>query len=91
MKKVLILLSLIYFSFCSLEECGGYTVQEKCNEIDLGQNGLFCFKANITNEYLEDEDEYEYEGYEEEEKTKCMLFLQKLKIRNYFFKFIMAF
>ena len=66
MKKVLILLSLIYFSFCSLEECGGYTVQEKCNEIDLGQNGLFCFKANITNEYLEDEDEYE--GYEEEEK-----------------------
>ena len=88
MKKVLILLSLIYFSFCSLEECGGYTVQEKCNEIDLGQNGLFCFKANITNEYLEDEDEYEYEyeGYEEEEKTKCMPFPTEAENQKLFFQ-----
>ena len=91
MKKVLILLSLIYFSFCSLEECGGYTVQEKCNEIDLGQNGLFCFKANITNEYLEDEDNMNMKVMKKKKKLNVCPFLQKLKIRNYFFKFIMAF
>lgn len=93
MKRVLILLSLICFSSCSMINCDSFTDQEKCNEINVEQDGLFCFKANITSEYLQDDYEYEYEGngdyegYEDgEEKTKCMTFPIEAENQKLFFQ-----
>ena len=80
MKKFILLLTLIYFSFCTMDECDEATDQEKCNSISIGQKGLYCFKADIENE----------DGEDEEYKNHCMTFPTNADNQKIYLKFVVA-
>ena len=80
MKQFIFFLTLIYFSFCSMESCNDITDQEKCNAEPIGVDGLYCFKANIENENV-DKDMGEH-------KTECMTFPIDPDNQKIFFKFV---
>lgn len=52
MKKFILFLTLMYFSFCSMESCNDLTDQSQCNAEPIGVDGLYCFKANFEYEDL---------------------------------------
>ena len=72
MKKLILLLSLIYISFCSMESCNDILDQEKCNDEPIDQDGFYCFKANIKNDIT----------------TKCMTFPTDPAHQKIYFRFV---
>ena len=81
MKKFILLFTLIYFSFCTTEQCAEEKDQEKCNSIKVDEEGLFCFKADY-----EDNDYEDIEDYEEEDA--CLPFPINPDYQKLHFKFV---
>lgn len=65
MKRIFIIILLLYYSFCTIEECDTCEDQTKCNSIAVEESILFCFKAEHF------ESEFSEEGIE---KVKCSSF-----------------
>ena len=61
-----------------MESCNYILEQEKCNDEPIGQEGLYCFKANVENEDLT----------EGEDKTQCMTFPTNPDHQKLFFQLI---
>lgn len=61
-----------------MESCNDILEQEKCNDEPIGQEGLYCFKANVENEDLA----------EGEHETQCMTFPTDPEHQKLFFQFV---
>ena len=49
MKKFILIITLIYFSSCTTDECSEEIHQENCNDIKVDEEDLYCFKADFEN------------------------------------------
>ena len=80
MKQLLILLLLIFYSFCTLDECEQSTNQDLCNSINVDIVYFLCFKAEKINEDVNDE-----------ESTKCKAFPMHQDMQKFYWKFTNGF
>ena len=67
MKRIIIMTFLIYYCFCSIEECIRCKNQEQCNSIDVEESELYCFKADF----------YQSEERDYDPNNKCVVYLKK--------------
>jgi len=75
MKSIFIIILLLYYSFCTIEECDTCEDQTKCNSITVEDSILFCFKA--------DDFEREY-GNEGDGNAKCSAFPKEAENQKIF-------
>ena len=47
MKRIIILMLIIYSSYCTMDECDEETDQSKCNSIEVEYDDFFCFKVDF--------------------------------------------
>ena len=47
MKRIIIMILLIYYSFCTIDDCNNCEDQEQCNSITVENSELYCFKMDF--------------------------------------------
>lgn len=48
MKRIIILMLVIYSSYCTMDECDRETDKNKCNSIEVEYDDFFCFKVDFV-------------------------------------------